>query len=231
MNEMHPPAARGPARVDLVCESGGNLWMPGRAFETWDTLGAVMIQSLKPLRRIQGRGGGPEVQVKFVAVDTRRGLPTRIANQMSVPRGEWRWRVLSCSQGIGIGPPLYALLAATAMGMVVSCFRWLLIDAIHSVTGITPPVLNYGALEQRLESFNFIVESHYRYYQFYANALISILFAYGVNRLLKTSSLLGFGTDLGVFILCAVLFTGSRDALSKYRTRSSQLVGHVAEKE
>jgi hypothetical protein len=135
------------------------------------------------------------------------------------------------SQGIGIGPPLYALLAATAMGMVVSCFRWLLIDAIHSVTGITPPVLNYGALEQRLESFNFIVESHYRYYQFYANALISILFAYGVNRLLKTSSLLGFGTDLGVFILCAVLFTGSRDALSKYRTRSSQLVGHVAEKE
>jgi hypothetical protein len=135
------------------------------------------------------------------------------------------------SQGIGIGPPLYALLAATAMGMVVSCFRWLLIDAIHSVTGITSPVLNYRALERRMESFNFLVESHYRYYQFYANALIAILFAYGINRLLKTSSLLGFGTDLGVFILCAVLFAGSRDALSKYRTRSGQLVGHVAEKE
>lgn len=27
------------------------------------------------------------------------------------------------NQGLGIGPPVYAIMAATAMGMVVSCFR------------------------------------------------------------------------------------------------------------
>jgi hypothetical protein len=91
--------------------------------------------------------------------------------------------------------------------------------------------LDYRALEERIISFNYLVESHYRYYQFYANTLIAILFAYGINRLLKTSSLLGLGTDLGVFILCAVLFSGSRDALWKYRSRSGQLVGQVAGKD
>lgn len=82
-----------------------------------------------------------------------------------------------------------------------------------------------------MASFHYLVESHYRYYQFYANTLIAVVWAYSVNRLLKTSSLLRFGTDLGVFILCAVLFAGSRDALAKYRHRSGQLVGQFAEKD
>ena len=135
------------------------------------------------------------------------------------------------NQGLGIGPPVYAIMAATATGMVVSCFRWLLIDRIHAWTGIATPALNYRALEDRMVSFNYLVESHYRYYQFYANTLIAVAWAYSVNRLLKTSSLLRFGTDLGVFILCAVLFAGSRDALAKYRHRSGQLVGQLAEKD
>ena len=40
------------------------------------------------------------------------------------------------NSGLDIGPPVYALMAAIAAGMIVSCFRWLLIDHIHSVTGI-----------------------------------------------------------------------------------------------
>jgi hypothetical protein len=135
------------------------------------------------------------------------------------------------NQGIAIGPPIYALMAATAAGMVVSCFRWLLIDQVHALTGVPSPALNYRALEKQMTAFNYWVEQNYRYHQFYANALIAILFAYGVNRLLKTSLLLGFGTDLGVFILCAVLFAGSRDALLKFRRRVGQLSDQVAEKE
>lgn len=50
------------------------------------------------------------------------------------------------------------------------------------------------------------------YYQFYANILIALLWAYPVHRLLRTSSLLGVGTDLGVIVIAAVLFAGSRDA-------------------
>ena len=125
----------------------------------------------------------------------------------------------------GIGPTIYALLAATGVGMIVSCFRWLLIDQIHRWTGIVAPDWNDQLLEQKLEAFNYLVEHHYRYYHFYANGLMAILWAYLVNRILATSPLLGPGTDLGVLVLCAVLFVGSRDALLKYYARTGKLVG------
>lgn len=135
------------------------------------------------------------------------------------------------TQIIGIAPPLYALMAATAAGMVVSCCRWLVIDQLLYFTGLPQSISNYRVLGERIVALNYLVENHYRYYQFYANTLIAILFAYGINRLLKTSSLLGLGTDLGVLTLCAVLLAGSRDALSKYRQRAGQLAGPVAEKD
>lgn len=53
----------------------------------------------------------------------------------------------------GVAPPMYALLAATAAGMVVSCFRWLVIDRIHARTGVTGPVFNARALEDRPSAF------------------------------------------------------------------------------
>lgn len=136
------------------------------------------------------------------------------------------------SQGeAGFGPPIYALMAATAVGMIVSCVRWLLIDHLHHWTGVTPPVWDDRALESRLEAFNYIVEVHYRYYQFYANTLVAVLWAYGMNRFYGTLPLLGMGTDLGVFLLCSVLFVGSRDALSKYYIRTDRLVGQATEKD
>lgn len=130
----------------------------------------------------------------------------------------------------GIGPPAYAVLAATAMGMVLSCVRWIVIDHIHHGTGVEPPRWNLAALEKRLQAFQFVVEAKYRFYQFYANTLIAVVWTYSVNRWFGTSPLLGLGTDLGVFILCAVLFVGSRDALAKYYQDSSQLL-IVAEKD
>lgn len=55
-----------------------------------------------------------------------------------------------------------------------------------------------------------------------------MIWTYSIHRWLHTSRLLGFRTDLGVLILCAVLFAGSRDALAKYRNRSRELAGQVA---
>jgi hypothetical protein len=45
-----------------------------------------------------------------------------------------------------------------------------------------------------------------------------------------TLSFLGLGTDLGVLIVSAVLFSASRDALAKYYSRTGRLLGQVAEK-
>jgi hypothetical protein len=124
--------------------------------------------------------------------------------------------------------PVYVLLAATALGMVASCFRWLLLDRIHAMTGVIAPVFNAGALKESPEAFHCLVENHYRYYQFYANSLIAVVWAYAVHRSLTPSVFLRLPTDLGVAVLCVVLFAGSRDALVKYRSRSSQLNGQVA---
>ena len=131
----------------------------------------------------------------------------------------------------GFGPPVYAVLAATACGMILSAFRWLLVDGIHHRTGVTPPRWDDRYLEQHLNAFSYLVESHYRYYQFYANTLIAVIWAYSVNRYLQTSSLLGPGTDLGVLILCAVLFASSRDSLAKYYAATGRLLCPIAEKD
>lgn len=129
-----------------------------------------------------------------------------------------------------LGPPVYAILTATTIGMIVSCFRWLIIDHIHYVTGLRPAAWDDSRLADRLGAFNYLVESHYRYYQFLANTLIAVAFAYSINRWLGTSPVFGIGTDACVLILCAVLFAGTRDTLTKYYARTSRLVGNVAEK-
>jgi hypothetical protein len=124
----------------------------------------------------------------------------------------------------GIAASVYTLLAATALGMIVSCFRWLLIDHALALTGLNAPVWTLDGLQDRLAALDYFVEYHYRYYQFYANTLIAAVWTYLLHRWLATSSLLGPWTDLGVVILCAVLFAGARDALQKYYIRTGSLL-------
>ena len=134
---------------------------------------------------------------------------------------------LRADQTTSLGAPLYALLAATAAGMVVSCFRWLLVDRAILFFGVAAPSFNAKALEEKPTAFNYLVENHYRFYQFYANTLVAVIWTYWIVRSFKLASMPRPGTDLGVAILCAVLFAGARDALSKYRARSVQLVGQT----
>lgn len=135
-------------------------------------------------------------------------------------------------QGVsGIAPPIYAVLAAIAIGMILSCFRFLIIDQLHYWTGVPSQAWDIDRLQERLDGFNQLVEYHFRYHQFYANTLLAIVITYLPNRLIGTLTLLGPATDLAVLILCAGLFAGSRDALTKYSVRTSRLIGKVAEKD
>ena len=129
-----------------------------------------------------------------------------------------------------LGAPVYAVLAATTIGMIASCFRWLLLDHLHHWTGVKPPAWDDDRLSDRVVAFDYLVDNHYRYYQFFANTLVAVLFSYSVNRLMRTSSLLGLGSDFFIVILCATLFMGSRDSLSKYYARTSQLMGTLTRK-
>jgi hypothetical protein len=141
--------------------------------------------------------------------------------------GEWLEPVNSGA--FGIGPTIYALMAATAVGMILSCLRWLVVDHVLEWSGVRAPTIDFQQLGNHLEAFDYLSDNHYRYYQFYANTLVAILVAYPIDRLLRRSSLLGTPTDIGIFFLSVVLLLGSRDALSKYRSRASQLVGQTAE--
>jgi hypothetical protein len=121
------------------------------------------------------------------------------------------------SQGdLGIGPPVYALLGPTAVGLILSCFRWVLIDDIHQSMGVTPPEWDDGQLSQRLGGFDYLVQNHFRYYEFTANTLLAVIGAYAVNRVFGTLPFLGLGTDVGMLFLVLVLFAASRDTLRKY---------------
>lgn len=142
-----------------------------------------------------------------------------------------RW-LRPVSQGdLGLAPPLYAILAATALGLILSCFRWFLLDQLHQHTGIVRPAWDDRQLAQVLGGFDYLVQSHYRYYEFCGNTLLALLAAYSLNRLTGTLPFLGLGTDLGMAFIAVVLFAASRDALAKYYARTGLLVGHVAEKE
>ncbi|HEY7119032.1 MAG TPA: hypothetical protein VH475_20750 [Tepidisphaeraceae bacterium] len=143
----------------------------------------------------------------------------------------WLRPVAATGDGFGLGPPLYAVLGAMALGSVLSCFRWVLIDHVHHWTGIERPAWDDRQLEQVLGGFDYLVQAHFRYYEFCGNTLLALSFAYGVNRYFGTLPFLGPGTDLTVLVVIIVLFAASRDALAKYYTRTGLLVGRLADRE
>jgi hypothetical protein len=142
--------------------------------------------------------------------------------------GQWLAPVRDAS--LDIGPTVYAILAAIVVGVILSCFRWVLIDHLHWYMGVQPPAWDDRQLQERLGSFDYLVQNHFRYYEFCGNTLLALLWAYGVNRVLGKLPFLSFGTDVAVFIVLLVLFAASRDALAKYYTRTGRLVGQIAEK-
>src|SRR6185437_14063090 len=121
------------------------------------------------------------------------------------------WIVAAPAQGPTFGGFLYLTLAALAAGLTVSAVRWLLLDSLHHLTGVRRPRFDDAKLPDRLEAFNYIVENHYRYYQFYSNTLLAVVLAY-VARRLGVSSAPDFRVsyDIGICVLCGVLFFGSR---------------------
>lgn len=125
----------------------------------------------------------------------------------------------------GLAGFFHVVAVATAAGVVIGCVRWLLIDSVHAYTGIVRPAWNESALTTHFIAYDLIVEHHYRYYQSYAGMLLVLPLTYISHRLVGTSSLLGWGSDVAMVFLEVALFAGSRDALRKYYTRALNLLG------
>jgi hypothetical protein len=140
-----------------------------------------------------------------------------------------RWLRPVAQADWGVGPPLYAVLAATALGLILSCFRWLVLDHLHQWTGIERPAWDDRQLDRVLEGFDYLVQNHLRYYEFTGNTLLAVLWSYVLNRALGTLPFLGIGSDLVMLIVSIVLFVASRAALRNYYTRTSRLIGRSSE--
>ncbi len=133
------------------------------------------------------------------------------------------WLDVAADKAPTVGDLLYATLASVAAGVIVSAVRWAVIDTLHHHTGIPPPRWNFSLLPGRLDAFRMLVEDHYRYYDFYANTLIAMIFLYIARRTAIGATAYQWAVDAGFLVLGIVLFFGSRDALRRYYRRADQL--------
>ena len=125
-----------------------------------------------------------------------------------------------------VGGFLYATLASTALGLVVSAVRWAVIDRLLAGFGLRQPAWDFGLFAERLAAYEVLVSNHYRYYQFYANMLVALAISY-VSRLLavRTWDCREGWLVIGFILVEALLFAGAWDTLHKYYARTDALLG------
>ncbi len=136
------------------------------------------------------------------------------------------WLAVPPATAPAVGDLFYATIASVACGMIANVFRWAIFDTIHHRTGVRPPRWDFSLLDQeRLGGYELLVELHYRYYQFFGNMLIALVFTYVAYRFAHSGSADQRGAvDAGFIVVCVVLFLGSRDALRKYYRRAGELL-------
>ena len=133
------------------------------------------------------------------------------------------WMGTSRAGAPTVGGFLYVTLGSVGVGLAISAMRWSVIDSIHHWTGIRKPEWDFGELQASIQAFELLVDSHYRYYQFYSNMLVAMIFFYIIERLFGA---VGWFTwrDIGFVVAAAILFAGSRDTLRKYYRRAEELL-------
>ncbi|MBW3596957.1 MAG: hypothetical protein KY475_06745 [Planctomycetes bacterium] len=140
------------------------------------------------------------------------------------------WLSALPDQAPTVGGFLYLTVASVAAGVTVSAIRWAIIDRLHHWTGVRMPDWDFADYPSKLAAFDAIVQDHYRYYQFYANMLVAVVFLF-VARLatLPETAAMPLWMVTGFVLLETVLVAGSRDALRRYYTRGTRLLGVLSE--
>ncbi|XZE53975.1 hypothetical protein SH139x_005752 [Planctomycetaceae bacterium SH139] len=120
-----------------------------------------------------------------------------------------------------VGGFLFALLASVALGTGFSTIRWLIVDPLIGLTLEPTKKPHFEHLRGSHDAMRFLVESHYRFYQFHGNILIAIIIA-------ASSRWYAMGFDQaegGICLLTLVVLTlGARDTKSKYDLRVAELM-------
>lgn len=121
-----------------------------------------------------------------------------------------------------IGGFLYGTVAATGAGLTASTVRWLLIDPIHHWTGIRPPKWEVANLHIHTNVLEILIESYYRYYQFYANSAVAISFAAITHWIKDGFNWIEFAS---IVLLSSLFLAGARNTLRKYYAQVKDILG------
>ena len=120
-----------------------------------------------------------------------------------------------------MGGFLYGTVASLALGLTLSTIRWAVLDRLLLLTGIKQPSWDFSKLQHHLGAFMIAVEHHYRYYQFYGNTLVFLVFLFVFPHPL--SGVVPGEPWLhraGAGALALLFFAASRDTLRKYHDRA-----------
>jgi hypothetical protein len=134
------------------------------------------------------------------------------------------WLAMTSPDAPTVGGFLYLSIAAIIAGVSVSAVRWAIIDTLHHATGVAQPTWNFRNLENQADAFHLLIDIHYRYYQFYANMLIALVFWLACRRIPGEGMPPFAWLDLVALGLTTVFYAASRDALWKYYRRGEQLL-------
>jgi hypothetical protein len=121
----------------------------------------------------------------------------------------------------------YTTLASLSLGLVISAVRWWVLDKM--VFGLFsamkwPDKVDWDKLndEKTLASFQFVVQNHYHYYQYYSNTFVALFFSAAAYQL-RIGGLNWYYWLLIGFAL-AVLLMGSYDTLRNYYKRGKKIL-------
>lgn len=134
------------------------------------------------------------------------------------------WFAVSPEGAPTIGGFLFLTVASMGVGMTISAIRWLVIDTLHRLTGLTPPPRDFSRLGPNVEAFGLLIDIHYKHFLYYGNEAVALFIAYGCYRW-NLGPTMGLGLLDALFVLLeAVFVAASRDTIRKYHVRSRQLL-------
>lgn len=119
---------------------------------------------------------------------------------------------------------LYLTVASLAVGMTVTAVRWAIVDSLHALTGLPPPVLDFSQLAGKVDAYNLLISIHYLHFQYYANMAVATAFTYACFRIHEGLFAPPHGIDAMFVVLEVIFLVTSRDTLRKYYERTKQLL-------
>lgn len=107
------------------------------------------------------------------------------------------------------------ILLALAVGITINATSWALLRPLIGLSGVKRPArLDYTKIKpEQIPLYNLIVESNFRYHQFYGNVLVAIIMLAPVwlASPLATNVL----RNLSFFFVVVILFLAARDSLQR----------------